>query len=315
MENETMGHDQTFKEFLREFLRDFLALFFPDVEARLDFGELQFLDAESFTSFPEGSSRTADVVAQVRTRTRAKELLLVHVEVEATRRVEFRERMFEYFALLWTKHRVPIIPIAVYLRGGRAPLKDEEFVLKLFGREQLRFRFPAVALARFEAREYVEKGSAVAATLAALMSRRRIRAPVPLRLSMVERVVQSGLDDARKFLLLHIIETYFVLAGVQRDEFDRALLQERYREVRKMQMTWMEKIEKKSRKEGREEGLKEGLLEGKRETLRRQLETKFGPLPEEMISRVRAVQSLPELDNYLDRVLVAASLEDMGLRG
>ena len=121
---------------------------------------------------------------------------------------------------------------------------------------------------------------------------------------MVERVVQSGLDDARKFLLLHIIETYFVLAGVQRDEFDRALLQERYREVRKMQMTWMEKIEKKSRKEGREEGLKEGLLEGKRETLRRQLETKFGPLPEEMISRVRAVQSLPELDSYLDRVLV-----------
>jgi peptidoglycan hydrolase CwlO-like protein len=34
-----------------------------------------------------------------------------------------------------------------------------------------------------------------------------------------------------------------------------------------------------------------------------------------MISRVRAVQSLPELDSYLDRVLVAASLEDMGLRG
>src|SRR3990172_1648552 len=215
MENETMGHDQTFKEFLREFLRDFLALFFPDVEARLDFGELQFLDAESFTSFPEGSSRTADVVA-VRTRTRAKELLLVHVEVEATRRAEFRQRMFEYFALLWTKHKMPIIPIAVYLRGGRAPLMDEEFVLKLFRREQLRFRFLAVALARFEAREYVEKGSAVAATLAALMSRRRIRAPVPLRLSMMERVSRSGLDNARRTLLLHIIDTYFVLSGEQK---------------------------------------------------------------------------------------------------
>ena len=82
-----------------------------------------------------------------------------------------------------------------------------------------------------------------------------------------------------------------------------------------MQMTWAEKVEKKGRKEGHEEGLKEGLLEGKREALLRQLETKFGPLPEEMISRVRAVQSLPELDSYLDRVLVAASLEDMGLRG
>jgi predicted transposase YdaD len=126
---------------------------------------------------------------------------------------------------------------------------------------------------------------------------------------MVERVVQSGLDDARKFLLLHIIETYFVLAGAQRDKFDRALLQERYREVRKMQMTWMEKIEKKSRKEGRAEGLREG----KREALLRQLETKFGPLPEEVASQVRAVESIEELDACLDRVLVAASLDDMGL--
>ncbi len=78
-----------------------------------------------------------------------------------------------------------------------------------------------------------------------------------------------------------------------------------------MQMTWAEKIEN----QGREEGLKEGLLEGKREALLRQLETKFGPLTEETISRVRAVQSVQELDSYLDRVLVAASLDDMGLRG
>lgn len=107
------------------------------------------------------------------------------------------------------------------------------------------------------------------------------------------------------------IDTYFVLAGAQREKLDRALSQKRYREVRKMQMTWAEKIEKKSRKEGREEGLKEG----KREALLRQLETKFGPLSEEMISRVRAVQSLEELDACLDRVLVATSLDDMGLRG
>ncbi|HLE69843.1 MAG TPA: hypothetical protein VJH87_09185 [Vicinamibacteria bacterium] len=66
-----MGHDQNFKEFLREFLRDFLKLFFPEIEARLDFSALRFLDTESFTSFPEGSSRTADVVAGRSTRSRS----------------------------------------------------------------------------------------------------------------------------------------------------------------------------------------------------------------------------------------------------
>jgi len=106
-----------------------------------------------------------------------------------------------------------------------------------------------------------------------------------------------------------------VLAGAQGEKYDRALSQERYREVRTMQMTWMEKIERKGRKEGRKEGREEGLLEGKREALLRLLRTKFGPLPEEMTSRVRAVQSLQELDVYLERVLVAASLDDMGLRG
>ena len=80
-----------------------------------------------------------------------------------------------------------------------------------------------------------------------------------------------------------------------------------------MQMTWAEKIEKKGRKEGRKEGREEGMLEGKRGALLRLLAAKFGPLPEEMISRVRAVQSLQELDAYLDRVLLAASLEEMGL--
>jgi hypothetical protein len=42
----------------------------------------------------------------------------------------------------------------------------------LFGREQLRFRYAAVALARFEGQEFVEKGIPVAAALASFMSRR-----------------------------------------------------------------------------------------------------------------------------------------------
>jgi len=84
-----------------------------------------------------------------------------------------------------------------------------------------------------------------------------------------------------------------------------------------MQLTWAEEMMAKGRKEGlkkgRQEGQHEGLLEGKRDTLLRQLTTKFGPLPEETASRVRAIESLKQIDLYLDRVLVASSLADMGL--
>jgi hypothetical protein len=299
-----MADDQVFKQFLREFPRDFLRLFFPKVESRLDFRELQFLETESFTSFPDGSSRTADVVARVRDIKGKQKVLLVHVEVEAKRRSIFAKRMFQYYCLLWAKHGVSIFPVVVYLRGGRAGVEEEEYVEKLFGQEQLRFRYSAVALKRLEAQEYVENPSPVAPALAALICRRRVRDPARLWLMTMERLKRSGLDEARTFLLLHIVNTHFVLRDAERDKIERAFSQERYREVREMQMTWAEKVEKKGRAEG--------MLEGRREALLR-LTTKFGPLPEEITSKVRAIQSLAELDLCLDRVLVATSLRDMDL--
>lgn len=190
-----MGHDQLFKEFLRVFLRDFLRLFFPQVESRLDFGALRFLDAESFTSFPEGSSRATDSVAEVRTRDGARELLLIHIMVETRRKRAFAKRMFEYFPLLWAKHQVPIYPVA------------RVFAERSFSPDGRRVRDGA-----FRARAAplpIPGGGAVAAALASLMSRRRARRVVDLRISMMERVALSGLDEARTFLLLNLIETYF----------------------------------------------------------------------------------------------------------
>ena len=84
-----------------------------------------------------------------------------------------------------------------------------------------------------------------------------------------------------------------------------------------MEVTWADKIREegreKGRQEGREKGREEGLKEGKRETLRQQLTKKFGPLPQNTVSRLEALESLEELDGYLDRVLTAGSLDDMGL--
>ena len=66
--------------------------------------------------------------------------------------------------------------------------------------------------------------------------------------------------------------------------------------------------------EGRREGRRMGVLKGKRNALARQLKRKFGPLPTETRSRVRALDS-EEVDRYLDRVLDAESLAAMGFEG
>jgi len=89
--------------------------------------------------------------------------------------------------------------------------------------------------------------------------------------------------------------------------------------VRKMLLSYRDKVIAEGRAEGwqkglyegRREGRRAGVLKGKRSALARQLKRKFGPLAKETWSRVRALDS-KEVDRYLDRVLDADSLAAMG---
>ena len=158
-----MGHDQRFKEFLQTFLQEFLKLFFPDVERRIDFRNIEFLDKEVFTNLAEGSSRRADVVAKLTPHDGQPELLLVHIEIQDTPRKEFRERMFEYYTLLRSRHKIPVFPVVIYVHGGKKGLTSEEYHEQLYGYEMQRFRFQCVQLARLDVEEYRKGVGPVAA--------------------------------------------------------------------------------------------------------------------------------------------------------
>jgi predicted transposase/invertase (TIGR01784 family) len=302
-----MGHDQLFKEVLQAHLQAFLELFFPDVAARLDFNSLHFFDKEVFTDSPEGSRREADVVAALETHEGAQELVLVHIEVQVEPRKVIAQRMFEYYVLLRRRHLSPVFPIVLYLRGGKG-LSEEEYRETLFGREQLRFRYMSIGLAKLESEEYLEK-SPLAAALAALMNRARAPDRLKLRADMLRQIAESRLDDAQQFLLVNVVETYFELDVEETERFRQFLSTKGYRKVEKMQVTWADKM----MEQGREQGLKAGVIEGKRETLLRQLIAKFGSVSEEARSRVQALESAAELDAYLELVLKAESIDDMGL--
>ena len=88
-----------------------------------------------------------------------------------------------------------------------------------------------------------------------------------------------------------------------------------------VELTWADKLLKqgeergieKGLEQGREQGREVGLLEGMREALLRCLAAKFGALPDRTTSHVRAIESVDELDALLERVVVVASLEELGL--
>jgi hypothetical protein len=305
-----MGQDQLFKTILERLLRDFLELFFPEAAARLDFETLRFVDKEVFANVPEGKVREADVVARLETRDGKPELVLVHVEVEAEPKSDFPRRMFEYYALLRLNYGLPVFPIALYLRRG--PLsKVAEYREALFGQELLLFRYHSLALARLPAEEYVG-ASPLGAALSALMSQEKTRDRARHKLSMLEPVVGSGLDEALKYLLVNVIETYFELSGEDAERYRLLVSRKEYRAVQEVELTWADKLMEKGREKGREEGREVGVIEGKRETILRLLATKFGDLPRDIAAKAEAM-SAAELDSVVDRLLTATTLDELEL--
>ena len=177
-------------------------------------------------------------------------------------------------------------------------LSEEAYRVTVFGREVLRFCYQSVGLAHLDPREYLGE-SPLGAALAALMDRGKTRAPLELRVEMSMRVSQSGLDDARKALLVNVIESYFRLTATETVRYRQ--LNPR-KENRKMEdrelspLSWASEIE----------------LKAKSDLLLRQLTKKFGPLPDGTAEKVHAIE-YEEIDSYCERILTASSLEEMGL--
>ena len=131
------------------------------------------------------------------------------------------------------------------------------------------------------------------------MSRAEAGDPLELRVAMLRQISESSLDDARKFLLVNIVESYFELTDDEASRYQRLLAREQ--EVKEMEATWADKR------------MEKGSLAAQRRTLLRQIEAKFGPPSEETRRRVEALDSSDVLDTYLERILTASSVEKMGL--
>ena len=57
-------------------------------------------------------------MAELRSQEGEREIVLVHVEVQAEPETDFGKRMFEYYALLWLHFDAPIVPVVLHLKRG-----------------------------------------------------------------------------------------------------------------------------------------------------------------------------------------------------
>lgn len=111
----TIDHDQIFKSLIEACFCEFMALFCPEEATQIDFSRVEFLRGEIFTDSIRGKRRELDLVVKVGLFTGGEKFVLVHIELQASRKPgDFAERMFSYTCQLYLRHRLDIIPIAVF---------------------------------------------------------------------------------------------------------------------------------------------------------------------------------------------------------
>lgn len=319
-----MSTDQLIKELIKAFPSELLELFLPHIAERIDFRRIEFIDKEVFTDVQEGHRREPDIVVKVYTKEGQPELLLFHIEIQSQRQRRFPYRMFEYYALLRLRHRLPVYPIVIYLTPGTGALHIETYEEELFGHRILHFEYDAIGLPDLSAEEYLDSENPLAPALSAVMRSDKLSKAMRKLLSL-KRVLAKEIDEARKSLLVNVVEEFLPLKGEDEVEFNQLVVTTQSVEVIEMMTVYEERgiqkgIEKgiaegieKGIAEGVEMGMARGILEGKKETLLDQLRQKFGELPEAVEARVRAIETLNELDGMLRQILTANSLTEMGL--
>jgi uncharacterized protein DUF4351/putative YhgA-like transposase len=308
------SHDALFKSLLRGFFDGFLRLVVPALARRLDLAALAPLDKELFTDWPQRRRREVDLLM------RAPYLggrgdLLVHVEIEVRARRQMPRRLWHYCNQIQASHGLEVLPVVVYLRGGRPGVHLERWQDRLLEPEHGDFRFIAFGLAGCQAEEWLAKPEPLAWGLAALMR----SAPgdrAEHKLACLRRIAAERMPDLSRFLLVNCVETYLQLNADESARFASLATREEDQQVRATQMTWADRM----REEGVQQGVEKGREEGKetglsalRQVLLRQLGQRFGAVPDGVRQRVERIVSLERLTALAERVLEVRSLEELDL--
>ncbi|MFM9965216.1 MAG: Rpn family recombination-promoting nuclease/putative transposase [Planctomycetaceae bacterium] len=314
-----IDHDQIFKLLIEAFFREFLWLFCPIEAAQIDFQHVEFLREEIFTDVRRGRRKRLDLVAKVRLKRGGERYILVHFEFEASHKdQDFPRRMYEYFSLLFLRHGLPIVPIAVFSDASdwTVPVPDF-FELTLSPKSRVRFDYHLIKLSQLDYRHFLESDNPLAFALMAKMKYTR-RERVRLKADFLRLILRAGIDPARQSLLLEFVETYMPLVPTEQIQFIQLVqIDETYQEVKQMVTTYEKTGIKKGRKEGikegRKEGMEKGMEKGRLEALTLLLEKRFPMLPEDVRRKVERIHSRQRIDELLLAVLTAKSLSELGL--
>ena len=167
-----------------------------------------FLDKEVFTDVSGGERHEVDVLAQCKFRNESA-FFLIHAETQAQNPGPMPARMFDYFARLHRKHRLPVYPIVVLSHDSTCP-EPEGYEVKFPDLHVLRFNYRVIHLRRLNWRDFVRRPNPVAAALMAKMGMRDEERP-RVKLECLRLLTSLQLNPAKMRLISGFVDTYLKL--------------------------------------------------------------------------------------------------------
>ena len=311
-------YDSPWKEAVESYFPEFIEFYFPDAHRQIDWAcGYQFLDQElrAVVQDAELGKRFVDKLAKVALLDGSERWVYVHLEVQGSAQAEFAERMFVYNYRLYDRYRQPVASLAV-LADTTANWRPNHFGFAVLGCEH-ELRFPAVKLLDYATHQdqlYTNPNPFALVTLAHLLTqatRQDMNARFAAKWKLVQLLYQRGWDKQQ------VIDLFSVLDWMMRlpEQLKRSLWhnievleeQEKMRYVTSIEQLYSEKWMQQGMVQGLMQGRLEGEQSGEAKALRRLLQKRFGPLSDDVLTRLQAA-SIDELELWLDRALDADSL-------
>ena len=299
-------HDPFLKRLYRTGTRDALTLFLPRLAARIDWTQWEWLDKE----VPILGRRRRSVVADLVGLTREVEgrylKVLVHPELQMRADAEMDWRALQYNAGLLLREGNPgtrVLTVVFYHCPGVGGIRKQRVDLDFYEEPSLLgLTYWSVGLGDLDAEPYAELENPMGWALASWMRQPR-ETRVELRLRLVEKILRFVRADEYQELLLDTVQSYYRLSRAEQRAEERLVRSGRYGEVDDMEQTWLGRIKAKERREARIETLQQAV--------QRAILVRFPEAPPGLADRVEQIRTVTALENLLDRVIVAGSVEEV----
>ena len=317
MTEQYTDYDSPWKEVIELYFPRFLEFFFPLAEAAIDWTRpYEFLDTELQQLEPDAEigRRWVDKVAKVWLLDGQEAWVLVHVEVQGQYDSKFPERMYTYNYRLFDRHKKPVISLAV-LADEQANWLPSNYSYQLVGC-RVSLEFPIAKLLDYEqAWETLEQttnpfGIIVMAHLKTKATQRNPESRLQLKLSLVRQLFQRGYSREDVLELFRFIDWVMLLPEELALSFKTEV--KSYEESSRMR--YVTSIERLAKQEGIEQGLEQGLEQGiiqmGRDNVIDILETRFGEVPDSIVSVINGIEEASVLKMLLKRAIAISSIAE-----